>query len=344
MVTSNISFHFNLDLQIKQIYPDNPEIIKSKVYPKSNNIISFSCFDSSVEKRKIVNSCYAFRFYERIKTENDEIYFIPKAFLIYSQYPYFSSYCKICEKIFWATDERYADKDFPIEIFIHCLVNYFPSPLNNNLILKDFVPNIIIPKLTGYPYADFNLGKVLASMELNSFIKIFILIFLEVDLMFFSPDLEKLNIFMFALYILNYPLTNTNYFGYIRTISLKESEEDEMDDILLQSGKIFSKEIQIAGNGSRNLSLTSEIIEGRKTSFSGVNCEYKPNIEFKFKGLNLVIDIEDKKNPIINNPKIKQEKIININILLKYIDNTLNSKKNNFFLDKYLQKLHKNIK
>ena len=200
-----------------------------------------------------------------------------------------------------------------------------------------------IPKLTGYPYVDFNLGKVLTSVNLNCFIKIYILIFLEFDLLFFSPDLEKLNIFMFALYILNYPLTNTNYFGYIRTISLKESEEDEMDDILLQSGKIFSKEIQIAGNGSRNLSLTSEIIEGRKTSFRGVNCEYKPNIEFKFKGLNLVIDIEDKKNPIINNPKSKQEKIININILLKYIDNTLNSKKNNFFLDKYLQKLHKNL-
>ena len=148
---------------------------------------------------------------------------------------------------------------------------------------------------------------------------------------------------MFALYILNYPLTNTNYFGYIRTISLKQSEEDEMDDILLQSGKIFSKRIQIAGNGSRNLSLTSEIKEGRKTCFRGVNCEYKPNIESKFKGLNLVVDIEDKKNPIINNPKSKQEKIININILLKYIDNTLNSKKNNFFLDKYLQKLHKNL-
>ena len=28
---------------------------------------------------------------------------------------------------------------------------------------------------------------------------------------------------------------------------------------------------------------------------------------------------------------------------MKYIDNTLNSKKNNFFLDKYLQKLHKNL-
>ena len=343
LIISDSSFNFIPDYFIKQIYPERPHIKQSKAYPKSDNIIFYLCFDSLTGDRKIINSCYAFRFYERIKTENGDIYFIPKAFLICSQYPYFSSYCRICEKIFWSTDERYADKDFPIEIFIHCLVNYLPSPINHNLIMKDFVPNIIIPKLTGYPYVDFNLGKVLTSVNLNCFIKIYILIFLEIDLLFFSPDLEKLNIFMFALYILNYPLTNTNYFGYIRTISLKQSEEDEMDDILLQSGKIFSKRIQIAGNGSRNLSLTSEIKEGRKTSFRGVNCEYKPNIEFKFKGLNLVIDIEDKKNPIINNPKSKQEKIININILLKYIDNTLNSKKNNFFLDKYLQKLHKNL-
>ena len=343
LIISDSSFNFIPDYFIKQIYPERPHIKQSKAYPKSDNIIFYLCFDSLTGDRKIINSCYAFRFYERIKTENGDIYFIPKAFLICSQYPYFSSYCRICEKIFWSTDERYADKDFPIEIFIHCLVNYLPSPINHNLIMKDFVPNIIIPKLTGYPYVDFNLGKVLTSVNLNCFIKIYILIFLEIDLLFFSPDLEKLNIFMFALYILNYPLTNTNYFGYIRTISLKQSEEDEMDDILLQSGKIFSKGIQIAGNGSRNLSLTSEIIEGRKTSFRGVNCEYKPNIESKFKGLNLVIDIEDKKNPIINNPKSKQEKIININILLKYIDNTLNSKKNNFFLDKYLQKLHKNL-
>jgi hypothetical protein len=343
IVISDISYEFDCNYLIKQVFPKKPPIIKSTICPKSDNIIFFSCIDSLTGDKKIVNSGYALRFFERIKAQNGDIYFIPKAFLIYSQYPYFSSYRRICEKILLETDERYADREFPIEIFIHCLVNYFPSPINNNLILKDFVPYIIIPKLTGYPYVDFNLGKVLTSVNLNCFIKIYILIFLEFDLLFFSPDLEKLNIFMFALYILNYPLTNTNYFGYIRTISLKQSEEDEMNDILLQSGKIFSKRIQIAGNGSRNLSLTSEIKEGRKTCFKGVNCEYKPNIESKFKGLNLVVDIEDKKNPIINNPKSKQEKIININILLKYIDNTLNSKKNNFFLDKYLQKLHKNL-
>ena len=313
IVISDISFTFNGNYLIKQIYPDKPEIIKSKC-PKSDNIIFFSCFDSYEGERKIVNSCYAFRFYERIKIENDEVYFIPKAFLIYSQYPYFSSYCKICEKIFNSTDERYADKDFPIEIFIHCLVNYFPSPINNNLVLKDFVPNIIIPKLTGYPYADFNLGKVLTSVNLNNFIKIFILIFLEVDLMFFSPDLEKLNIFMFALYILNYPLTDTNYFWHIKTLSLEEIEDEDTSD-----------EIYI--------------------SFRGGNCQFEPKIDLSnFSKLYFIIDLEDKKQPIIN--VFVNNEANNINLLLKFINNVLNGShysRNPFFLEKYIIKLQKNL-
>ena len=314
LVISDISFNFIPAYFIKQIYPDKPPILKSNICPRPDNIIFSLCFDSLNGGRKIVNSGFALRFYERIKTINNDVYFIPKAFLIYSQYPYFSSYYRICEKILNSTDKRYADKDFPIEIFIHCLVNYFPSPINNNLILKDFVPNIIIPKLTGYPYADFNLGKVLTSVNLNNFIKIFILIFLEVDLMFFSPDLEKLNIFMFALYILNYPLTDTNYFWHIKTFSLEDIEGENLN-------------------------------EGTNTTFRGVNCEFKPEIDFSnFNALYFIIDIEDKKNPIINISDNKEAK--NIDLLLKFLKNVLNGKhypEKNFFLEKYTIKLQKNL-
>ena len=314
IVISDISYEFDCNYLIKQVYPKKPPIIKSAICPKSDNIIFFSCIDSLTGDKKIVNSGYALRFFERIKAQNGDIYFIPKAFLIYSQYPYFSSYRRICEKILLETDERYADREFPIEIFIHCLVNYFPSPINNNLILKDFVPYIIIPKLTGYPYVDFNLGKVLTSVNLNDFIKIFILIFLEIDLIFFSPDLEKLNIFMFALYILNYPLTDTNYFWHIKTFSLEDIEGENLN-------------------------------EGTNTTFRGVNCEFKPEIDFSnFNALYFIIDIEDKKNPIINISDNKEAK--NIDLLLKFLKNVLNGKhypEKNFFLEKYTIKLQKNL-
>ena len=92
LIISDSSFNFIPDYFIKQIYPERPHIKQSKAYPKSDNIIFYLCFDSLTGDRKIINSCYAFRFYERIKTENGDIYFIPKAFLICSQYPYFSSY------------------------------------------------------------------------------------------------------------------------------------------------------------------------------------------------------------------------------------------------------------
>jgi hypothetical protein len=177
---ADISFEIATEYLIKQVYPDKPKIIKGGPRPQSDSIIFSSCIDSVSGDNKIYNSCYAFRFYEKMQT--DEIYYVPKAFLIYSQYPYFSCFSRICEKIFKCNNDKNYEKRFPVDIFIHCLVNYFPSSLNTELILSDFEPEIIIPKLTGYPYADFNLPKVINCVGLNDFIKIFILIFLELDL------------------------------------------------------------------------------------------------------------------------------------------------------------------
>ena len=313
IVISDFPYEVADDYIIKQVYPDKPSIIKSGRFPKFDSIIFSSCIDSQTGNKKIFNSCYALRFYEKIETKGGETYFIPKAFLIYSQYPYFSTFSRICDKILISSDEAYKDKDFPIEIFIHCLVSYFPSPINHRLVLKDFTPNIIIPKLTGYPYADFNLGKIINSVNLNDFIKIFILIFLELDLLFFSPNLEKLNLFMFSLYILNYPLTDSNYFWHIKTIS--------------------SNDIQ---NGDDTVS----------TSFKGVNSEITHNLDLTdFKALNFVIDLENKKQPILSIGENKEAK--EVHSLLKYIGGILNRGlflKKSTFLDECLIKLHKKMK
>ena len=315
IVISDFSFDIADDYIIKQVYPDKPEIIKSGIPPNQDSIIFSTCIDSENGEKKVYNSCFALRFYEKLETKKGEIYFIPKAFLIYSQYPYFSSFYRICEKILISTDERYADKDFPIEIFIHCFVNYFPSPINNNLVLKDFSPNIVIPKLTGYPYADFNLGKILNTISLIDFIKTYILIFLELDLLIFSPNLEKLNIFMFALYILNYPLTDSNYFWHIKTISIEDIKRGEGDDTV-------------------------------STSFKGVNCQLNDNLDLSdFSALNFVIDLENKKQTIVSISESNEAR--ETKNLLKYINNILNRSmflKKSLFLEEYLLKLHKNLK
>ena len=304
---ADISYEINTDYIIKQVYPDKPEIKKNE-RPPCDSVIFSSCIDSVQGDKKIFYSCYAFRFYEKISLE--ENYYVPKAFLIYSQYPYFSCFSRICEKIFNCNDNKNYGKEFPVEIFIHCLVNYFPSSLNSELILTDFKPEIIIPRLTGYPHIDFNLPKVINSIGLNEFIKIYILIFLELDLLFFSPNLEKLNIFMFALYILNYPLTDSNYFWHIKTISINDL--DQGDD-----------------------SIT--------TSFKGVNSEIIENLDLsKFKVLNFIIDLENTKEPILSISNNKET--TEINTLLSKVDTILTKEKKKTPFSEAIINLKKSIK
>ena len=215
-VVSDLAYGvFDSDRVIKQIYPDKPKIIKitknDQQMPKMSSVIFYSCFDSLVGQKKVLYSCYALRFYEKFtleKKDSNKSYFVPKAFLIFSQYPYYTTFHNIClnvlENISIKNISSEDTNDIPIEILIHCLVNYIPSPINKNLKLKIFKnkDDVYIQKLTGYPYIDFDLCKIFNFMPINEFIKIYLLTFLEISLLFFSPDLLKLNLFMFILNML----------------------------------------------------------------------------------------------------------------------------------------------
>ena len=148
---------------IKKVYPDKPNIIQTTktglTKPKNSNVIFSSCIDSLNGEKKICYSCYALRFYEKYIDANKIEYFVPKAFLIYSQYPYFTTFYNICYKLL-IYKEFYIEEEIPIEILIYCLVNYIPNPIKNEIIIKDFKPSISIPKLSGYPYIDFDLCQI----------------------------------------------------------------------------------------------------------------------------------------------------------------------------------------
>ena len=133
-VTSDLAYNmFEPLLIIKRVYPDKPLIIKSNKMPKQSNVIFSSCIDSTDGTKKIVNSCYALRFYEKYVDSENDIYYVPKAFLIYSQYPYYNTYYQICHKLlkYYTSDIK---NKIPIEILIYCFVNYIPSPINNNIV------------------------------------------------------------------------------------------------------------------------------------------------------------------------------------------------------------------
>ena len=309
-VISDLAYDmFEPSIIIKRVYPDKPLILKTDEPPKHSSVIFSSCFDSLDGKKKIVNSGYALRFYEKYIDINKEVYYVPKAFLIFSQYPYFSTYYQICQKImnYYTSDSK---NKIPIEILIYCFINYIPSPINSSIILNDFQLNITIPKLTGYPYADFNLYKVLNSVSLKDFIKIFLLIYLEIDLLFFSPDIEKLNLFMFMLYLLNYPLTDSNFFWHIEAISENDIKSDYYTAVL--------------------------------TGFKGINTKYRENLDLsRFSSIYFIVDLESD-NAIVNIRSNKESK--KIVKLLKYIDNILNKKNvNSVFLKNYILTLKQHL-
>ena len=314
VLSESFQTKINFDDIIKKIYPEKPNIYPKSEFlkPPTTNVIFSSCIDSIDGKKKIFYSCYALRFYEQFRDINKKEYYVPKAFLIYSQYPYFTTFYHICYKL-QIYNEFYIEDQIPIEILIYCLVNFIPSPIKNKIILMDFKPNIIIPKLTGYPYIDFDLCKIFNLLPIKEFIKIYIIVFLELDLLIFSHDLEKLNIFMYMIYIINYPLLDSNYFWHIKSISKKD------------------------------FNIANELMG---SIFLGVNTDYNKNIDLKnFKSLNFVVDLETKNKKKIINYINQGKESEETSILLNYIHKLLKHKeKRSIFLKDCLILLKRKLK
>ena len=308
-IISDISFYKIENKIIDKVYPEKPNIIKvekkGEKKPDITNVV-FSFFFNSDNHKKVFYSFYALRFYEKFSFSDPNTipkkeveYYVPKAFLIISEYPYFTVFHEIClylyknnieikdkekeeKKNIKKKDELYMKDNIPIEIFIHCLVNYIPSPMYNKIIIDIFGKPIHIPKLTGYPYINFNLYQVLKVISIDELIKIFLLIFLETPLIIFSENIEKLNLLLYSLYILNYPLMDTIYLLDISSISVQKM---------------------------KNLPFINNII--------GVYKKNDQNIEFN--GVNFVFDVDQNKLIFINKDNNKESE--KINNLLIYINN-----------------------
>ena len=309
--SDNCKNKIGAEVFIEKIYPNKPSILKikkTKKMPNPSNVISFSCFDNIDGKSKTTFSCYAFRFYEYYIDDISKLeYYIPKAFFILSEYPLFTTFYEICSFLLENKDKK---DGLPIEILIYSIVNNIPSPINNKLIFKNFNPNIVIPKLSGYPYIEFHMYKMINLLPINVLIKIFMLFYLETDLLIFSPNLEQLNLFMFTLHALNYPWTDSNYFWHVYSIPSKDIKK-----------------------GQKSIN----------SSFLGVNDSFNKSYNFEeFHYLNFIINLENKKDCIVNiryNNEVEE-----IKYLLNYIDKILNNKNvESYFLSNSIISLKKNL-
>ena len=329
-IVSNSDFGLvDNDLIIDQIYLDNPCPIKinknelNQEPPPTSNVIYSFCFDSTDGKKKLFHVCFSYKFHEKYISETYEEYYIPKAFCIISQYYYFNLFNYICKNIHSIMSKN--TYSVPIELTIYNIVNFIPSPIKYkyNLNLFDLkIPDIKIGQLTGYPYLDFDLSQIFNLLPLNLVLQVFILTFLETSMLFFSSNLELLNMVMFIMYVLNYPCNDSTYFWHIVSVSKK------------------------------NFVTENKFVGKLMVSMLGYNITYSEDVDTSTFGNNhFIVDIDNKKI-FINNieyENLEEEDLLehyNLENLLNYIENIITKKdksQDNSFIKPYILKLKKSL-
>ena len=243
---------------IEIIYPNVPNIyyfIDESLPQDSNYNLIFNYND--LKQNKIFNG-FAYKFYEIFIFKNFKLA-LPKSIVIISQYPFFSFYSNIIKDILKLFKNKILE--IPIEILIYNIINYLPAPIdysykyklfpentlktydtksnenedifknekiiNKNYnsyieIKKNIFENKCISQLSGYPIFDYNIDEIFKFFQFEFIIELFIYTFLQQDLIIFYDNLEELNILLFSLYQLNYPLNYSSYFENIFALSKEE--------------------------------------------------------------------------------------------------------------------------
>ena len=312
------------ELIITQLYPDNPEIIiweQNIPEPKKSNVIYSFCFDSMDGQMKLFYTCFGYKFYELFK-EGEDKYYIPKAFCVISQYPFFNAFFNICNDLY---DILINKKNIiPFEILLYNIINYIPSPINNKLKLYLFgseyndAPKIELNQLTGYPNLDFDLYEIFNLLPLNIILEIYVFTFLEQSILFFSSNLELLNTIMYIMYMFNYPCNDSTYFWHIVSV------------------------------GKNNLVEENKFVGKIMLSLLGVNCTYESSIDTSaFGNYHIVVDIDNKKmifKESLNISLDEKEDAVKLDNLFYYIENIFKEKNvNSNIIKKPLLKLKSRI-
>ena len=311
---------FDISILSKIVYPIKPK--KSNVQKNIENVIFSFVFDNLNGTSKISFIGYAFKFYEKY---SDNV-FIPKSFVILSQFPFFTSFKIICEEIY---SHYIINKiTLPTEIYIYNILNFIPSPLIGYLnidICYYSKYDIVLKQLSGYPYIDFNLCYLFDLIPINLFIEIFIFSIFEVDILIFSQNIENLNIILYIILALNYPCSDSIYLWYIFSISSEE---------------IFKP-------------TYSKFISNRFCcSLIGITSSYNEKIKINsgFKNY-FILDIDNKKiiyktKIPLNVLKIRDKNGYQLYLLQLFLEKSINKKKEikeSKFLDKYIKKLEKEL-
>ena len=233
-ILSSISSNFDGEIFdskyiIEKVFPIPPNFYYSKeeIYKIDNINVVFTNIQNNN-----VNIGYGNIFYEHKKI-NDLIIYIPKAFVIISQYPFFKVFINLCKDIKKLYENN--QLQIPIEIQIFNIVNFVPAPVNShmNMVLfsnedlfeinkcktqKEFFNKnneiYILGQLSGYRFPEINFIGIMACISPFMILEVYLELICGKTIAFFCKNIEKLNQVMFTFQQFFFPLSsNENISG-----------------------------------------------------------------------------------------------------------------------------------
>ena len=213
---------------IKRVFPIPPSvlytIIDNFLYDPMANDVVFSNIQNTV-----VNIGYAHIFYESKNILDNIRIYIPKAFVIISQYPLFLTFKNICMEIL----NQFKNKllQIPIEIQLYNIINFIPAPVDYDISMTLFPFNELseisakcledkqlihldrqreyrLSQLSGYRDTEVDISAIFCILNSDIIIEIFIQVLAGHTVAILSNNISLLNMTIFIFQEMFYPISN----------------------------------------------------------------------------------------------------------------------------------------
>ena len=214
---------------IKDVFPVPPSVLYSiidntTIYEPMSNDVVFSNIQNTV-----VNIGYAHIFYESKNIlENIRIY-IPKAFVVISQYPFFNTFKSICMELLTQFKNKLIQ--IPLEIQLYNIINFIPAPIDSDISMTLFPSNelveilnkckndrdlihynrqkeYILTQVSGYRETQVDISVIFCILSSDIIIEIFIQLLAGNTVAIFSNNVSLLNMTIFIFQEMFYPISN----------------------------------------------------------------------------------------------------------------------------------------
>ena len=290
------------DLILELIFPNFPQMyLLEKQYintPREPDeellistysiIFSINPQDNSGSKKSYNGLGYVFYIPSEQRNINGQlegIYYVPMAYVILSEFPYFYHFNEICKNVYLQMKKE--TDEIPIDIILYNTIKYAPSPINKSINLsfgalfgfpqgkdnkietilsslnqnaskeKKGIPTLFFNQLSGYPFMDVNISFIFNLIPPEIIVEVFIFSFLEHDIIFYSSRPEILNMVMYIFSSFNYPFNDSIYYWHILSVS----QDSFMSGTSTFVGKTCSTITGILSEYDKDLLTTKKIRE-----------------------------------------------------------------------------------